>query len=84
MPEEEDPTDPCGKRPMGQKKKKKKKGPSVGTLTTKSNTRIPVPLTEEEEEEQLQLCETIQRSIVERRAPNILYLEGVRPSTLEL
>lgn len=72
------PSDPHGKRPMGQKKKK---GPAVGTLTTKTNIMILVPLNEEKEE--IQLRETLQCSIVEKRAPNVPYLENVGLSGLK-
>lgn len=75
-----DPSDPHGKRPVGIKKSKKKKKPSpvMGTLATASRTRIPVPLTNEEE--QMQLTKTLQRSMVEKRASSVSYLEGVGPS----
>lgn len=53
----------------------------MGTLTTKTNTRIPVPLNDEEDE--LQLGETLKRSKVEKRAPNVPYLENVGPLGLE-
>lgn len=43
---------------------------------------IPVPSTTEEEEAQVQA--TLQRSVVERRASNVPYLEGVSPFAFEL
>lgn len=69
-------------KPMGEKTKKKKgKGPTLGTLMTSYGMRIPVALTEEEE--QLQLRETLQRSIVEKRAPYVPYVESASSSILE-
>lgn len=53
----------------------------MGTLTTNSNTRILVPHNEEGEE--LQLRETLQPNIMEKRAPNIPYRENVGLSGLE-
>lgn len=64
--------------PIGQKKN----GPAMGTLTTKSNTQIPIPLNDKEEE--LQLSETLEHNMVEKRAPNVLYLENVGPLGMEL
>lgn len=49
-PDEQDPSNPRGKRPAGQKKKKKKKGSGVGMLTTETNTLIPVTLNDKKEE----------------------------------
>lgn len=80
--EDQDPSDPREKRPIGEKKKKKKKGVSVGTLSTKSNTVIPIALNNEEEE--FQLREILERSMVEKRAINVPYLEGVEPIGLKL
>lgn len=71
---EADPTDPQGKRPAAQKKKKKKTKKPVGNLKIESGTWIPVPLNEEKEEAE-QIHETLERSIVKRRAPNVPYLE---------
>lgn len=77
-----DPTDLRGKRPTVQKKKKKKTKQTVSTLTIRSGTLIPVPLTVKEDEAQIR--EMSERSVVERRAPNVPYLEGVGPSGLKL
>lgn len=48
---------------------------------TSSGTMIPVPLTDEKE--QLQLRKTFQCSTIEKRAPNVPYVEGVGSSGLE-
>lgn len=82
LPEVKDPTNPRGKHPKGQKINKKKKGPAIGMLTTKTNTGSPSILNDEEEE--LQLCETLECSIVEKRAPCVPYMENAGPSGLEL
>lgn len=54
----------------------------MGTLTTAIGMLILVPLTEEEEAQQLH--ETLERSTIEKKASNVLYLEGVGPSAFEL
>lgn len=54
MQHEEDPADPWGMTPVGEKKKKKKKkGHVVGIPTTISWTRIPIPLKEKQKRQQL-------------------------------
>lgn len=54
----------------------------MGILTTATGTFIPVPLTEEEEAQQIN--EMLQRGIMEKRATNVPYLEGVGPSKFDL
>lgn len=67
---------------MDQKKRKKKKStPTVKTLMTVIGTLIPFPLTEEYEAQQIN--ETLKRNIVEKRATDIPYLEGVGPSVFK-
>lgn len=51
-------------------------------MTTTTGTLILIPLTDEEEAEQIH--EILERIVVKRRASNILYLENVGPSALEL
>lgn len=81
VPQQEDSSDPWGKRPVGKKKKNKKKGPIIWTLVIAKGLRMLVPLVEENE--QLQLRETLQRSTIEKRTTNVPYLENVGPSGFE-